>query len=127
MIGDEKQDRFVEQVRYALDAGVDAVDYTVQVRLAAMRAEAVEAAEKPAGIGRFVFFPAIGLAAAAVVLVALLFVFDRPAPAPIISSAPPLSFIPVEDVDFLASEKELEFIEDLDFYAWLAAQEGEAG
>jgi hypothetical protein len=33
----------------------------------------------------------------------------------------------VEDVDLLASEKELEFIENLDFYAWLAAQEGEAG
>lgn len=107
---DQRQDsehRFIAAAKDLLEEELTRLDAPIADRLRRARREAVEAGRKPA---RRLW--AAGLAATCVALVAVfLWIWEPVAPQAIPNP---------EDVEILASAEDLDFYEDLEFYAWLA-------
>lgn len=110
----ERQREIERRTRAAFDASVEAGDAATRARLA--RARAVALGELRRGrLARPSFWLPAGAAAAALV-VALLWRHEEPTVAP---SAPSLAF---EDLDLVAGGEDFELLgEDADFLAWAAA------
>ncbi len=110
---------FLRKVKISLDQSEEGIDAGTLSRLHRIRQNALKL-KKPEKTGRLKWFPAPlpALATAGMVLLAV-FIFstgDTEFP----------SSNNLEDLEILASSN-LEFYEDLDFYAWLAEEQPDAG
>jgi hypothetical protein len=105
-MNDGEQQRFVEAVKRQLDTQSEALDELTLARLRAARKRALEA-----GTGRRRYWlPALGTATAAVLALAfLLWPASRELP------------VTLDDWEIVASQDDLELIEEYDFYEWLEA------
>ena len=121
MIERDSEKEFVGKIRKALDEGADRLDPNVASRLNRARFDALEAGKK-GGIGSWPWLNirlAGAVAACGLVLVVGLLTYR--------SSAPPVYYSGLNDVDILASSDGLELYEDFDFYTWLAQERDHAG
>jgi len=116
MTGNNDMGREVaEKVRQALDGSVADLDGRTVEGLRRLRMTAIAAAdaEKPPWFAVHRWLTAGGVAAFAVLVVAVSLWFAIPRQNQTVAQ--------VEDMDILASHEHLEIYEDMDFYRWLAA------
>lgn len=109
--GDELDSATTQRVRAQLDQGVEQLNvYTVQ-RLAQARAAALNGTRRQRR-PRSWMLPAVGVAAAAVLVVAVtLQVMPR--------TDAPVADIATLDLELLTSQDDLELYQDMEFYVWL--------
>lgn len=105
-------EKLVKQAKEAFDQSVDGLDAATLSRLNRGRQAALAEAGRP-GHQWLRWIPATGVAAAALLAVVTL---QGPADMDVISA-------PATDLDILLSEENIEMIEELEFYSWLATQE----
>ncbi|MGO9177425.1 MAG: hypothetical protein ACLQED_14995 [Desulfobaccales bacterium] len=98
----------IDHIKRHLDESVEDLDALTTAKIAAARATALREGTQKRLPWRW---PAIGLATAAVVFLALMSTFR--------SAPPTLTAEQREVLAIIASEKNLEFFKDLKFYAWL--------
>ncbi|MGP8105433.1 MAG: hypothetical protein ACLQLE_06055 [Desulfobaccales bacterium] len=98
----------IEQIKRHLDESVEDLDPLTTAKIAAASASALQEGTQKRLPWRW---PAIGLATAVVAFLALMSTFR--------SAPPPLTAEQREVLAIIASEKNLEFFKDLEFYAWL--------
>ncbi|HEX4479202.1 MAG TPA: hypothetical protein VH082_00220 [Rudaea sp.] len=108
------------QAKQLLDDSAQSLDASTLSRLNRVRQRALEQA-RPRAMRPW-FVPA-GLASACAVLIAVAVAWHTPTAsvAPASSSASAGTF--ANDLDMMTSDDGIEFYQDLDFYAWLDAQE----
>lgn len=113
----ESEHDFLKQVRGVLDGDVENLDGATRSRLTRMRQAALDAGKAAPRhrMGRGFRWLA-GAAAAAAVVIAVVLSGGR-TPVELADSAAP------EDFEVMALEENLDFYEELDFYAWLAETE----
>lgn len=106
---------FEKQAKEAFDDSVDALDAATLSRLNRGRQAALAQSGRPgfAGLSGSRWMPAIGLAAAVLLVVVTL---RGPADVDVIAA-------PASDLEILLSEESIEMLEDLEFYSWLATQD----
>jgi hypothetical protein len=116
----DDENSFLKKVKHSLDQGEKNIPDDTRSKLHRIRQEALNIKEKEKS-WKIKWFPTPypALATAAVVLLAVLLSFsdDR-------DQAP---FNPLDDLEILASNNKIEFYDELDFYAWLAEEEPNAG
>jgi hypothetical protein len=116
----DEDNSFVKKVKDSLDRGEETIDSVTLSRLNRIRLEALKLkTRETTGPWKWFPTPLPTLATAGMVLLAV-FLFsigDR--------DLPPGNNL--EDLEILASTNKLEFYEDLDFYAWLAEEQPDAG
>lgn len=111
---------FLEKVRSTLDTSVENIDTSIQLRLSRIRKEVLWSEKQKRSRFRQRFLvPVTGFAAVLVALLASILYFDSPPRMQQIDYA--------EDIEILASDDSFEFYANLDFYAWLAKEEQNAG
>ena len=108
------------QARKVLEESAQNLDAATLSRLNRARQRALEQA-RPRALRPW-FLPA-GLASACAVLIAVAVAWHAPThtPTPALADANAGTF--ASDLDMMSSDDGIEFYEDLDFYAWLDAQE----
>ena len=111
---------FLKKVKHSLSQSEENIPDETQSRLHHIRREAlkVKPKEKNWG-GKWIPTPYPALATAAMVILAVLLSFP--------SDQEQSLFNPLDDLEILASNNKIEFYEELDFYAWLAEEEPNAG
>lgn len=109
---DKVDERIAADAKQAFDQSVDGLDAATLSRLNRARQAALEELAQP-NRGWQQWMPATGLAA--VVLLAV-FAFRGPAELDVINTS-------ATDLEILLSEENIEMLEDLEFYSWLATQE----
>jgi hypothetical protein len=115
---EDKEKRFVDNVRKALDLDADKLDAGTQSKLNRVRQKALDAGERKGfDIRQWFTLPVAGWAATACILVLGLTIYMKQP-----NSAAPL----LEDIELLAAEDNLEFYDSLEFYAWLAEENSDA-
>ena len=107
-------DPLARRARALLDESAAGLDAATLTRLHQARNRAVAGAGRPAAWFRL-GLPAATLAATATLVALLTLPLERPTPA----EQTPLV---MEDLDLLVELEELELIEEMEFYGWLAAQ-----
>ena len=119
---DENADRRLEQRAKALfDESVSELDAQTRSRLAQARHAALSGLEPmPAARAWRAWVPAAGLAAAALAAVGISLFKSRDEQR-VAKSSRDASW---EDLDLLASDDDLELMEDLDFYSWIDSADG---
>lgn len=119
MKNQDDENSFLKKVKHSLDQSEENIPAETLSRLRRIRQEAINSKTKVNTWGiKWVPAPYPALATAAMVLLAvLLFSPGDREQAPV---------NPLDDLEILASNN-LEFYEDLDFYAWLAEEEPNAG
>jgi hypothetical protein len=111
----DKEKQFIDNVKKALDLGAENLDPGTQAKLTRMRHKALDAGERKGfDIRQWFTLPVVGWATACVLALGLTIYMKQPN-----GTLPPL-----EDIDLLAAEDNLEFYDGLEFYAWLAEEEG---
>ena len=111
----DKEKQFVDNVKKALDLDAENLDAGTQSKLTRARHKALDAGEKKGfDIRQWFTVPVAGWATACILVLGLTF-FLKP------DGAPP----PLEDIDLLVAEDNLEFYDGLEFYAWLAEENEE--
>ncbi len=114
----EKEKRFVANVKKALDLGEENLDAGTQSKLTRIRHQALDAGEHhEAPIRRWFMLPVAGLATACAIVLGVAIYLKQPAGLQ----------TNLEDLDLLVAEENLEFYDGLEFYAWLAEEEIDAG
>ena len=114
----DKEKQFIDNVKKALDLSVENLDPGTQAKLTRMRHKALDAGERKGfDIRQWFTLPVVGWAATACILVLGLTLYMK---------QPNGSLPPLEDIDLLAAEDNLEFYDDLEFYAWLAEENSDA-
>ncbi|MDC8013678.1 hypothetical protein [Tahibacter soli] len=121
---DDAPPEWTAQARELLDASADALDGATASRLNRARQRALAARARPA---RRWWLPA-GAATMASVLLALVVVnpLTRPAPEPAIA-VPALAAGGADDAELIVADDNLELAQDLEFYAWLDAEDEHNG
>jgi hypothetical protein len=104
-----REQDLVDQIKRHLDESVEDIDAQTAAKIAAARAKALREGTKRRILWRW---PAIGLATAAAGLLAFM-ITSRTVP-------PQLTAEHRELLEIIASEKNLELIQNLEFYSWLA-------
>ncbi len=113
----DKEKQFVDNDKKALDLGAENLDAGTQSKLTRMRHQALDAGERKGfDIRQWITLPAVGWATAGILVLGLTFYMKQPN-----GTVPPL-----EDIDLLAAEDNLEFYDGLEFYAWLAEEKIDA-
>lgn len=112
---DNKDARISADAKQAFDQSVDGLDAATLSRLNRARQAALDELAQPNRRWQQ-WMPASGLAA--VVLLAV-FAFRGPADLDPVNT-------PATDLEILLSEENIEMLEDLEFYSWLATQELES-
>lgn len=114
--GESEADRLERRAREAFDASVERLDGRTRSRLSQARHAALAELKRTQALrARWPFLvPAGGLAASAALA---LFFIARPTTDSFTQQAPPL-----EDLEIAASVENIELLEDMEFYAWLAEQ-----
>ena len=109
----EKEKQFVANVKKALDLDVQNLDAGTQSTLTRARHRALDAGERRGfDIRQWFTLPVAGWATACLIVLGLS-IYMTPAN----GTLPPL-----EDIDLLVAEDNLEFYDGLEFYAWLAEE-----
>lgn len=109
----DKEKQFIDNVKKALDLGAENLDAGTQSKLTRMRHQALDAGERKSfDIRQWLTLPKMGWATACILMLGLTIYIQQPN-----GTVPPL-----EDVDLLAAEDNLEFYDGLEFYAWLAEE-----
>lgn len=108
------EDKFVHAAKRLLDESVTELDGATLSRLAQARNRALERRAGRARLWRPLSMTAMGAAMAAVVLA--LFVTLRPGGEPDTAL--------VADLELVTAEESVEFFEDMEFYEWLAEEDG---
>ena len=98
----------IHQIKRHLDESVEDLDALTATKIAAARTQALQAGTPKRLPWRW---PAIGLATAVAVFLALMSTFR--------SAPPPLTAEHREALAIIASEKNLELLKNLEFYTWL--------
>lgn len=106
----DKRDTFEASLRTRLEQGTDGLDELTRARLAAARARAVAALDKPRV--RW-WMPAGAFAATAAVMVLAFSLWIAPGPETIVAPG-------LEDMPLLSAAEEPEFFEELEFLIWLS-------
>ena len=115
----DKEKRFIANVKKALDLDTENLDAGTQSKLNQIRQKALDAGEhKGFDIRQWFTLPVAGWAATACLIVFGLTLYLQD---PANGTAPLL-----EDIDLLAAEDNLEFYDGLEFYAWLAEENSDA-
>ena len=104
--------RFLDRSRQALDRSLEDMDAATLSRLNRIRHAALAETKAP---GWHWWVPASGLATACAVLVAVNLSLREP-------STPTQVESPLGDLELLASNENLEMLEELEFYAWLETE-----
>jgi len=113
MSDQNKEKQFIDNVKKALDLGTENLDAGTQAKLTRMRHKALDAGErKTFDIRQWFTVPVAGWATACLLILGLAIYWQQPNGAP----------LPLEDIDLLAAEDNLEFYDGLEFYAWLAEE-----
>lgn len=114
----EKEQRFIDNVKKALDLGAENLDAGTQSKLTRIRHKALDAGKRKAfDIRQWFTLPVAGWATACLIVLGLTLYMKQPN-----GTLPPL-----EDIDLLAAEENIEFYDSLEFYAWLAEEGIDAG
>jgi hypothetical protein len=109
----DKEKRFIDNVKKALDLGAENLDAGTQSKLTRMRHKALDAGERKGfDIRQWFTLPVAGWATACLIVLGLAIYMQQP------NGATPL----LEDIELLAAEDNLEFYDSLEFYAWLAEE-----
>jgi hypothetical protein len=117
---DTQERAFLDKLRGVLKQDSDNLDQPVVLRLQRIRREALDNRER-AGMR---FWRVMRLPAAAMAMVAvIIFVTNLYVKSPREFSAD----YTIEDMEILASSEHLDMYIDLDFYAWLALEQSNAG
>lgn len=113
MSDQDKEKQFIDNVKKALDLDTENLDADVQSKLTRARHKALDAGERKGfNIRQWFSVPVAGWATACILVLGLTFVLQQTN-----DTLPPL-----EDIDLLAAEDNLEFYDGLEFYAWLAEE-----
>jgi len=113
----DKEKQFVDNVKKALDLGADNLDAGTQSKLTRIRHRALDAGERKGfDIRQWFTVPVAGWATACLIVIGLTVYLQQS------DGTPP----PLEDIDLLAAEDNLEFYDGLEFYAWLAEENSDA-
>ena len=116
MSNPDREKQFVDNVKKALDLGAEKLDAGVQSKLTRARHKALDVGERKSfDIRQWFTLPVAGWATACILVLGLT-LFVQPN-----GTTPPL-----EDIDLLAAEDNLEFYDGLEFYAWLAEENEES-
>lgn len=111
----DKEKQFVDNVKKALDLGTENLDAGIQSKLMRARHKALDVGERKGfDIRQWFTLPVAGWATACILVLGLT-VFVQS------NGTPP----PLEDIDLLVAEDNLEFYDGLEFYAWLAEENEE--
>ena len=109
----DKEKRFIDNVKKALDLDKENLDAGTQSKLNQIRQKALDAGERKGfDIRQWLTLPTAGWATACLIVLGLAIYTQQPN-----GTSPPL-----EDIDLLAAEDNLEFYDGLEFYAWLAEE-----
>ena len=114
----EEDKRFLKQVKKTLDEGSSRLDPGIQSRLTQIRFKAMES-KSSRWFPEWLYQPATQWASVACALLLVVLYFGEPNKT---QMGPGL-----EDIDLLASADVLELYEELEFYAWLAEENLDAG
>jgi len=115
---DDKEKRFIANVKKALDLSAENLDAGTQSKLTQIRYKALDAGEhKGFDIRQWFTLPVAGWASACLIVLGLTIYMNQPNN----GTLPPL-----EDIDLLAAEDNLDFYDGLEFYAWLAEENADA-
>jgi hypothetical protein len=116
--GDAMTGRLEQRSREIFDTSVDELDARTRSKLNQARQRAVAELQHPARpMMRRLLLPAGGLAVATAAIVVAVFSAGGDGAA---------GAVPLDDLDIVAGADNLEMIEDVEFYAWLAEQGGAA-
>lgn len=108
----DKEKQFVDNVKKALDLGAENLDTGTQAKLKHARHKALDVGERKGfDIRQWFTLPVAGWATACILVLALTLFVQTDGTTP-----------PLEDIDLLAAEDNLEFYDGLEFYAWLAEE-----
>lgn len=111
-MNDNHQDPFLEKAKQALDESADHLPPETQDKLNQIRREALNEADAKSRSAYWAWWaPGGGLAAA--MLVAAVWLMNPDAPPP----------QPIDDMELLTSEEDMELMEDIEFVAWMMEQE----
>ena len=114
------ENSFLKKVKHSLDQSEENIPAETQSRLQRIRQESLNIKEKEKIWKiKWLLTPYPALATAAVVLLAVLLSFP--------GNREQIPFNPIDDLEILASSNKIEFYDELDFYAWLAEEEPNAG
>ncbi len=114
--------RFEQRASALLRDSVDALDGQTRSRLNRARQAALD--ELPAARRKSGLAPSRGFAMAVAMAVLAVGVWRLLPQGPVIEPAPVAAMpAPVEDMELLMAEENLEMLEDLEFFAWLSAEE----
>ena len=117
MNNQDKEKQFLDNVKKALDLDAENLDPGTQAKLARSRRRALDAGERKGfDIRNWFTLPTAGWATACLLVLGLTFFVQQP------NGTPP----PLEDIDLLVAEDNLEFYDSLEFYAWLAEENSDA-
>ena len=112
-----KEQQFIDNVKKALDIDAQNLDAGTQAKLTRARHRALDAGERKGfDLRQWFTIPVMGWATACILVLGLAFFVQQSN-----STLPPL-----EDIDLLAAEDNLEFYDGLEFYAWLAEENSDA-
>ncbi len=109
---DPAEQLFLDRSRQALDQSLEELDAASLSRLTQMRHAALAADSRPP---RQWWIPATGLASACALVVAVNISLREP-------DRPASIQTPLSDLELLASNEDLEMLEELEFYAWLETE-----
>jgi hypothetical protein len=119
-MSNDQNDELERKVRALFEDSVERLDARTRSRLTQARNRALEEVTKGAVQRRWLWAPAGGLLAAA--LVAAVMLWPGVGRAPLEAGA-----MPLEDFDIVADSENLELLQDMEFYVWLQDQAPEAG
>ncbi len=105
-------DEFETKARALFDESVERLDASTRSKLTQARNRALDEVKAGAVRRRWIWAPASGVALAAIVAVVLSFGGMR--------SNSDAGALALEDLDIVADSENLEMLEDVDFYMWLA-------
>ena len=111
--------RWAEQAKQMLDESAQGLDAATLSRLNRARQKALESA-RPRRLRPW-FVPA-GVASACAVLLAVAVVWHQPGPSTPLGDGQSNASLSDTDLDMVSSDDGIEFYQDLEFYAWLDAQ-----
>ena len=112
-----KEQQFIDNVKKALDLDAENLDAGTQAKLTRARHRALDAGERKGfDLRQWFSVPVMGWATASILVLGLAFFVQQSN-----STLPPL-----EDIDLLVAEDNLEFYDGLEFYAWLAEEDNDA-
>ncbi|MEE8259449.1 MAG: hypothetical protein V3R14_00470 [Nitrospinaceae bacterium] len=110
----DKEKRFIDNVKKALDLDTENLDAGTQSKLTRIRHKALDAGKRKGfDIRQWFTRPVVGWATACLIVLGLTIYMQQPT-----NGSTPL----LEDIELLAAEDNLEFYDGLEFYAWLAEE-----